>query len=89
MLTPTKIRCLKLIELIEGGQYFLAAEALDRAFDWDEVPPGRKYWEGVRRKFRQLTGEDGVTVIRRGNPQSCERVPMKDFFEALPTVSKK
>ena len=47
MPTLTKKRCLSLIELIEAGQYFLAAEALERAFDWDEVPPGRAYWEGV------------------------------------------
>ncbi len=89
MPTLTKKCCLKLIELIEAGQYFLAAEVLERAFDWDEVPPGRAYWEGVHRKFRQLTGEDGVTVIRRDGPQSWERVPIKNFFEALPTVRKK
>ncbi len=89
MPTLTKKRCLRLIELIEAGKYFLAAEALKRAFDWDEVPPGRAYWEGVHRKFRQLTGEDGVTVIRRGDAQSWERVPIKNFFEALPTIRKK
>ncbi len=89
MPTLTKKRCLRLIGLIEAGQYFRAAEVLERAFDWDDVPPGRAYWEGVHRKFRQLTGEDGVTVIRRCDPQSWERVPIKDFFEALPTVRKK
>ncbi len=89
MPTLTKKRCLRLIELIEAGQYFMAAEELERAFDWDEVPPGRAYWEGVHRKFRQLTGEDGVTVIRRGDPQSWERVPIKNFFEALPTIRKR
>ena len=89
MPTLTKKRCLSLIELIEAGQYFLAAEALERAFDWDEVPPGRAYWEGVHRKFRQITGEDAVTVIRRGDPQSWERVPIKNFFEALPTIRKR
>ena len=89
MPTLTKKRCLRLIELIEAGQFFKAAEELERAFDWDEVPPGRAYWEGVRRKFRQITGEDTVTVIRRGNSQSWDRIPMKDFFEALPTMRKK
>ena len=89
MPTLTKKRCLRLIELIEAGQYFLAAEALERAFDWDEVPPGRTYWEGVHRKFRQITGEDMVTVIGRGNSQSWDRVPIKDFFEALPTMRTK
>jgi hypothetical protein len=89
MPTLTKKRCLRLIELIEAGQYFLAAEALKRAFDWDEVSPGRAYWERVHRKFRQLTGEDSVTVIRRGDPQSWERVPIKDFFKALPIIRKK
>ncbi len=89
MPTLTKKRCLRLIELIEAGQYFMAAEELERAFDWDEVPPGRAYWEGVHRKFRQITGGAGVTVVRRGDPQSWERVPMKDFFEALPTIRKK
>ncbi len=89
MPTLTKKRCLRLIEMIEAGQYFLAAEALKLAFDWDEMPPGRAYWEGVHRKFRQLTGEDRVTVIRRGNPQSWERVPLKCFFEALLTMRKK
>jgi hypothetical protein len=88
MPTLTKKRCLRLIELIEGGQYFLAAEALKRAFDWDEAPPGRAFWEGAHRKLRQITGEDGVTVIRRGDPQSWERVPMRNFFEELPTVRK-
>ncbi len=89
MPTLTKKRCLRLIELIEAGQYFMAAEELDRAFDWDEGPPGRAYWEGVCRKFRQLTGEDRVTVIGRGDPQSWEQVPIKNFFEALPTIRKK
>ena len=89
MSTLTKKRCLRLIEFIEAGQYFLAAKVLERAFDWDEVPPGRAYWEGVHQKFRQITGEDGVTVIRRGDPQSWERVPIKNFFEALPTIRKK
>jgi hypothetical protein len=89
MPTLTKKRCLRLIGLIEAGQYFRAAEVLERAFDWDDVPPGRAYWEGVHRKFRQLTGEDGVTVIRRCDPQSWERVPIKNFFEALPTIRKK
>ncbi len=89
MPTLTEKRCLRLIELIEAGQYFLAAEALERAFDWDEVAPGRAYWEGVHRKFRQITGEDGVTVIGRGDPQSWERVPIKSFFEALPAIRKK
>jgi len=89
MPTQTKKRCLRLIKLIEAGRYFLAAEVLERAFDWDEVPPGRAYWEGVHRKFRKLTGEDGVTVIRRGSPQSWKRVPSKNFFEALRTVRKK
>ena len=37
MPTLTKKGCLKLIELIEAGQYFLAAEVLERAFDWDDV----------------------------------------------------
>ena len=89
MPTLTKKRCLRLLELIEAGQYFLAAKALKRAFDWNEVPPGRAYWEGVHRKFRQLTGEDGVTVIRRGDPLSWNRVPIKDFFKSLPTIPKK
>jgi hypothetical protein len=89
MATLTKKRCLRLIELIEAGQYFSASVALERAFDWDEVSPGRAYWEGVHRKFRQLTGKDGVTVIRRGDPQSWKRVPIKGFFEALPTVRNK
>ena len=89
MPTLTKKRCLRLIELIEAGQYFLAAELLERAFDWDEVPPGRAYWEGVHRKIRQIKGEDAVTVIRRGDPQSWERVPIKNFFEALPTIRKR
>ena len=89
MPTLTKKRCLRLIDLIEAGQYFSAAEVLERAFDWDEVPPGRAYWEGVHRKFCQLTGEDGVTVIRRGDPRSWERVPIKNFFEALLTIRKK
>ena len=89
MPTLTKKHCLRFIELIEAGQYFLAAEVLERAFDWDEVPPERAYWEGVHRKFRQITGEDGVTVIRRRDPQSWERVPIKNFFEALPTIRQK
>ena len=89
MPTLTQKRCLKLIELIEAGQYFLAAEALERAFDWNEVPPGRAFWEGVHRKFRDITGEDRVTVIRRGNPLSWERIPIKSFLEALPTIRKK
>ncbi len=89
MPTLTQKRCLKLIELIEAGQYFLAAEALERAFDWNEVPPGRAFWEGVHRKFREITGEDRVTVIRRGNPLSWERIPIKSFLEALPTIRKK
>ena len=89
MSTLTKKHCLRLIELIEAGRYFSAAEVLERAFDWDEVPPGRSYWEGVHRKFRKLTGEDGVTVIKRGNPQSWERVPIKNFLEALRTIRKK
>ncbi len=89
MPTLTKKRCLRIIEMIEAGQYFLAAEALERAFDWEEVPPGRAYWEGVHRKFRQITGEDMVTVIRPGNSQSWQRVPIKSFFEALPRMRKK
>ena len=89
MPTATKKRCLKLIELIEAGQYFLAAEALKHAFDWNEAPPGRVYWEEVHRKFRQLTGEDGVTVVKRGDPQSWERVPIKDFLQALPRIRNK
>ena len=89
MPTLTQKRCLKLIELIEAGQYFLAAEALERAFDWNEVPPGRAFWEGVHRKFREITGEDRVTVIRRGDPLSWERIPIKSFFDALAKIRKK
>ncbi len=89
MPTLTKKRCLRLIDLIEAGQYFSAAEVLEQAFDWNEVPPGRAYWEGVRRKFRQITGEDTVTVTGRGNSQSWNRVPIKDFFKSLPTIRKK
>jgi hypothetical protein len=89
MSSLTQKRCLKLIELIEAGQYFLAADALKSAFDWNEVPPGRAFWEGAHRKFRQITGEDSVTVIRRGDPLSWERIPIKSFFDALPTVRKK
>jgi hypothetical protein len=89
MTTATEIRCLRLIELIEAGQYFGAAEALKRAFDWNEAPPGRAYWEAVHRKFRRLTGEDGVTVTKRGDPQSWKRVPIKDFLQALPRIAKK
>ncbi len=89
MPTLTKKRCLSLIELIEAGQDFFESEALERGFEWDEVPPGRAFWEGVNVKFRLLTGEDGVTVIRRGDPQSWERVPIKNFFEALPTIRKR
>ncbi len=63
MPTLTKKRCLRLIEMIEAGQYFLAAEALKLAFDWDEVPPGRALWEAVHRKFRQL-GVTGITDFR-------------------------
>ncbi len=89
MPTLTKKSCLRLIELIEEGQYALAAEALEHAFDWDEVPPGRTFWEAAYQKLRQVKGESRVTVVKRDDPQSWEQVPMKDFLEALPITRKK
>ncbi len=85
----TKKHCLRLIELSEAGKYFLAAEVLERAFDWDEVPPGRTFWEAAYQKLRQVKGESRVTVVKRDDPQSWEQVPMKDFLEALPITRKK
>ncbi len=89
MPTLTKKSGLRLIELIEEGQYALAAEALEYAFDWDEVPPGRAFWEAAYQKLRQVKGESRVTVVKRDDPQSWEQVPMKDFLEALPITRKK
>ncbi len=56
---------------------------LEAAFDWDTTEPGRGFWEMAHSKLRRLAGENRVTVLKRGDPQSWEQVPMNRFLDKL------
>lgn len=81
-----KIQCHRLMAFIECGEFRLAAEVLEQAFDWDAIPPGRPYWSVVHRKLLTLPGPDRVTVFRSGSPVLPETVAMADFVERLKKI---